>query len=72
MNLFNNFMNENKMQKIDDVAIPIVDEIIDLMKRIDRKLPRGGSTMYRRSPIRSLRGVLKRVKESYDMLDGIE
>jgi hypothetical protein len=65
-------MVESKMQKIDDVAEPIVGEIMYLMQHIERRLPSGGSTMYKRSPIRSLRGALKRIKEAYDMLEGIE
>lgn len=65
-------MTEAKMDRFDVMAEPLVDEILLLLKSIERRVPLGGSTTYKRAPMRSLRAALKRLKDANDFLEGIE
>jgi len=65
-------MNESKMERLDTAAEPLVEEIICLTRDIERKLPKMGYTMYKRSPIRSLQFVVKRMREAAAALGGID
>lgn len=65
-------MTEGQMEKIDDIVDPIVEEAMGLVNSINKRLPRTGDTMYKRSPVRSLNAAVGCLRRANEHLKGIE
>ena len=65
-------MTESKMQKLDAKVEPLVDECLVLLRRIEKKLPCGGVTRYKKSPVRATSAALNHLRKAAAFLEGIQ
>ena len=65
-------MTTEQMEKIDEQLEPLERRAYELIDSIEKKLPQPGVTEYKRSPLRVMKKVIRKLEEIVDdMLVGL-